>query len=74
MITQENKRAPKNLTYEKAFNTILELFQYDKDKAMKWWMMPSIHLGNISPYQMVKMGRGAKLMKFIESAMDENRR
>lgn len=65
-------RKPKNLTYAKAFETILEFFQYDKDKALRWYMTPNPLLGNITPFQMIKNGRGQKLMKFITSQIEGN--
>jgi uncharacterized protein (DUF2384 family) len=64
---------PKNITYANAFKEILDFFHGDKDKAIAWYMSPNVLLGNTSPFEMIKNGRGQKLMKFIRSCMDENR-
>lgn len=69
-----NNRKPKNLTYAKAFETILEFFQYDKDKALAWYMSPNPGLSNMTPFEMIKIGRGQKLMSFITASISENYR
>jgi hypothetical protein len=37
-------------------------------------MYPNPLLGDISPFQMVKEGRGEKLMKFVRESLFENLR
>lgn len=64
-------RNPKNITYEKAFNQILEFFQYDKDKALTWYMKPNSIFDGLSPYEMIKHGHGQKLMKHIRNGLLE---
>lgn len=59
-------RAPKNLTYEKVYNHAYSLFGHDKDKTNVWWMGKQELLDNMSPYEMVKEGKGRKLMKILE--------
>ena len=46
----------------------------DPDKTMTWFQTPNPLLGNISPKQMIVLGRFNKLFEFIKTALDENRR
>lgn len=66
MLKRENMTAPKSITYEKVYNYALEIFGYDKDKTNAWWVAQSDELNGIAPYQMVKEGKGRKLMKILE--------
>lgn len=65
MLVQENKKAPRNLTYRQVYNSALEMFDNDKDKTNSWWMSPQEEFENLSPYEMVKTGKGRKLMRLI---------
>lgn len=67
-----SKQNPRTITYHQAFQEILEFFNDDKDKAIAWYTIKNPALGGISPYEMIKIGRGAKLMKFIRSALAGN--
>lgn len=62
----------KRMTYEDAMKEILDFFDGNKDKALTWWITPNPGIGNISPFLMVKNGRGEKLIKFIRSSLDGN--
>jgi hypothetical protein len=66
-MIQTNKSNHKNITYDQAFKEILDYFNYDKDKAIAWYMAKNAALGDISPFEMIKLGKGQKLMKFIRS-------
>lgn len=55
----------KNVTYEQAFNFALEVFQYDKDKTLGWWMAKRDEFNNMSPYEVVKSGKGRWLMDYL---------
>lgn len=57
---------PKTLTYQQVFNHALEMFSYDKDKTLSWWMSPSEQLENKTPFQFVKEGKGRALVRIIE--------
>lgn len=59
------KRSPKNLTYAKVYNVALELFRFDKDKTNTFWMTKNEMLNGLSPFEMVKEGRGRELLKII---------
>lgn len=56
---------PKNITYERVFNFALEVFQYDKDKTLTWWMTKRDEFGNLSPFEVVKNGNGQWLMDYL---------
>lgn len=73
-MKSDNKSHSRILTYEQCFNFILEFFNYDKDKAISWYMKKNPLLGDISPFEMIKIGKGRKLMKFITSQLSENSR
>jgi len=66
MIQQEYKVRPKNLTYAKVYSYALEMFGYDKDKTNHWWMSRQKILGDKSPFELVKMGQGRKLVRLIQ--------
>jgi uncharacterized protein (DUF2384 family) len=66
MILQEYKRSPKNLTYAKVYNYALEMFQYNRDKTNHWWISRQKILGDKSPFELVKMGKGRKLVRLIQ--------
>jgi len=59
----ETKSNPKNITYKKVYDLALELFSYDKDKVNSWWMSRHAELGDRSPFELVKNGKGMWLMK-----------
>ncbi len=48
-------------------------FSGDADKTYTWMVMPNPLLGEVSPKWMIKNGRGEKLLKFIDNAIDENK-
>lgn len=56
-----------------ALNLVAEYFN-DVEKAALWFQVPNPHLGNMTPRDMIRVGRFKKLFKFIQTALDENRR
>ena len=46
----------------------------DEHKTMLWFQTVNPLLGNVSPQAMIKAGRFKKLLKFIQTALDENAR
>ena len=50
--------------------------QYFKDehKTVLWFKTANPLLGNISPRDMIRIGRFRKLQRFIQNALDENER
>lgn len=69
MPSNENKSHSKKLSYEKVYQYALELFGYDKDKTNAWWMGKCETLDNLSPFEMVKEGKGRELMKMLTRCM-----
>ena len=65
MLTS-NRSNPKNLTYESILAYALEIFQYDKDKVMSWWMGKQPELGDKSPYEMARDGKARQLIRMME--------
>lgn len=56
-----------------ALNLVAEYFN-DVEKTILWFKVPNPLLGNISPRDMIRLGRFKKLIKFIQTALDENLR
>jgi hypothetical protein len=49
--------------------------KYTPAQAAKLWMsLPNPLLGNVSPWQMLIMGRGAKVLKFVQQQLAANER
>ena len=42
------------------------------DKAALWFYVNNPHLGNVAPINFFLMGRGHKVLKFVQNAKDEN--
>ncbi len=56
------------------FEKIRDYFEGDTQKTWTWFATPNPSLGGVSPMDMIKRGRVDKLKKFIDNALDENRR
>lgn len=69
MLIDENKRKPRNLTFQQVYDMALKMFNEDKDKTNSWWMSRCEEFENLSPYEMVKIGKGRKLVKLIERSL-----
>jgi hypothetical protein len=48
-------------------------FGGDYDKIRLWMQIKNPGLGDLSPEEMIAMGKGAKLIQFIRTQLDENR-
>ncbi len=44
------------------------------EKTMLWFQVPNPLLGDMPPRDMIRVGRFKKLLKFIQTALDENTR
>ena len=76
-VRYDNK-IPKKLTYAltlwaSLINTVAEFFGGDKGKVALWFQLPNPILGGISPRDMIRVGRFARLKKAVESALSENK-
>ena len=56
-----------------ALNLVAEYFN-DVEKSVLWFQVSNPLLGNMTPRDMIRLGRFKKLFKFIQTALDENRR
>lgn len=52
---------------------LLEFFQ-DNYKVRDWLFHPNLNFGGSSPATLMKMGKSDKVLLFIESALEENKR
>ena len=55
-------------------NLVAEYFKGDGTKTALWFTTPNPLLGNVSPRDMIRVGRYKKLFKFIFNALAENKR
>lgn len=58
----------------KIIEHLAKLMGWDEKKALEWWFTPNPHFGNVSPRLMVEIGRGDKVLKFIDAAESEGER
>ena len=61
------------IEWANAINLVGSYFK-DIKKTMLWFQVPNPLLGNYSPRDLIRLGRFKKLIKFIQSALDENSR
>ena len=55
-------------------NLVAGHFKGNEIKAIQWFTTPNPLLGDISPRDMIKLGRYKKLFKFVYNALSENKR
>jgi len=72
-----DERMPNNLRerlleWATAINLVGRFFENDLAKTVMWFHTPNPLLGNLSPRELIRMGRSAKLLKFIQIALSEN--
>lgn len=56
-----------------AINLVGSFFN-DTTKTIMWFKIANPLLGNISPRDMIRIGRFKRLMRFIQTALDENKK
>jgi hypothetical protein len=64
---------PDKKTVDRIMGLLQEFFKDSPGKLGLWLSTPNPMLGNIKPFHMILWGREKKLLKFIESAIDENK-
>lgn len=73
-----DSKMPKELEDRvKEWGTALALVAYyfkDEQKTVLWFKTPNPLLGNITPREMIRVGRFKKLYRFIVNALNENER
>lgn len=55
-------------------NLVAEFFDGNLERTVQWFRMPNPLLGYISPRDMIRSGRFRKLLKFINTAIQEGKR
>jgi hypothetical protein len=53
---------------------VVEFFNGDDKKVDAWFATENALLGGWSPQEMIYLGRQEKLLKFIQTSLDENKR
>lgn len=57
-----------------ALEKVAEYFDGDLEKTALWFSLENPLLGNVSPRDMIRLGRFKKLFKFILNSLAENKR
>lgn len=52
-------------------NLVADVFAGDAEKTALWFQTPNFMLGDISPRDMLRMGRYKRLLKFIQQSREE---
>jgi hypothetical protein len=61
------------LEWATAINLVGEFFE-DESRTILWFQTPNPLLGNITPKEMIMRGRFRKLLQFIQTALEENKK
>lgn len=56
------------------FHKMRDYFDGDTKKTWDWFKTPNPILGGVTPIEMIKIGRGEKLKKVIDNALDKDKR
>ena|SRR6266700_1017318 len=75
-VRYDHPRMPKELEdriseWAVALNLVAQFFK-DEKKTVLWFKTPNPLLGDVSPRDMIRIGRFRKLRKFILGALSEN--
>ncbi len=62
----EYKQTSKITTYERIYLSAKDLFKDDMNRLNLWWLQRHDSLGGKAPYEMIKEGKGRKLLRIIE--------
>lgn len=58
-------------TARECWNEVLYFFCDDAVKSLTWFATPNPGLGNVTPLQMLQMGKAQKLLSFIGDQHEE---
>ena len=53
--------------------TLVNVHFKDMAKTMVWFQLPNPQLGGVTPNEMIDSGKQGKLLRFIQTALDENK-
>ncbi len=60
------------LEWAQALNLVAQFFRGDAEKTALWFAIPNPLLGDVTPRDMIKLGRFSRLREFIREALAEN--
>jgi uncharacterized protein (DUF2384 family) len=77
-VRYDSPRMPKELEerikeWATALSMVAQFFK-DEQKTIRWFWTPNSLLGDMTPRDMIRIGRAKKLLKFISNALSENER
>lgn len=58
----------------KIFDILMEYFNYDGEKVLKWIDAPNPLLGNVSPGYLIQLGKAYKVLGFVQDCEAANKR
>lgn len=61
-----------SVEFIKAVNQVEKFFDFDTEKTYLWFRTKNMNFGNIAPLKLFQIGRGHKVLQFIEDAQEEN--
>ena len=61
------------MTVKEMFDAVCDYFDGDIHKTNLWFNVVNPNLGNVTPREMIALGRADKLSKFISESLDDNR-
>lgn len=59
--------------WQESKRLVAEFFKREPHKIKLWWLTKNPGLGNVSPVDMLLVGREKKLYEFIKSSLEGNR-
>ena len=51
---------------------VMGFFDGNEEKTQLWFSSPNPQLGNITPIDMIELGRASKLLAFVQTSLAEN--
>jgi hypothetical protein len=66
-MLNENQRIQKE-----CLEFVSRFFNWEIEKIIWWWSTKNPHLGEVSPLELVKMGKAQKVYSFIVGAIESN--
>ena len=57
---------------ERAMSLVMRFFEGDVTKTLAWWETPNPLLGGVAPLDLVKIGRGLAVLRFVREQLAQN--
>lgn len=71
MATKDRPKEERDADIVATWHLVVRFFMDDLAKALTWWSFPNPNLGNVSPAEMIELGREAKLLKWVRQQVVE---